>query len=58
MTRWFRVSASLSTAATSFLHAPHRDAGPVGDHRGHRLGVYAGEDERGLTLACLEFGLQ
>lgn len=38
-------------------HAPHRDAGPIGDHRSHRLGVYAGEDERGLALERLELGL-
>ena len=36
---------------------PYRDPGPVGDHCDHRLGVYAGEDDRSLTLERLQLGL-
>ena len=38
MTRWPRMSASLSTVSiSSFDHAADRDAGPVRDDRGDRL---------------------
>lgn len=39
-------------------HAPDRDAGPVGDHRGDRLGIDAGQDQRTLALHGLQLDLQ
>ena len=51
MTRWFSVSASLSTGLDLVLHHPaDRDAGPVRDHRGHGLLVDGREDQRRLAL--------
>ncbi|CRM86897.1 hypothetical protein [Pseudomonas sp. 22 E 5] len=39
-------------------HAAHRDAGPVGDHRGHGLVVHGRQDQRGFALQRSEALLQ
>ncbi len=51
MTRWPRVSARFSTVCDLVLHHPaDGNAGPVADHRGHRLLIDAGQNERRLAL--------
>ena len=39
-------------------HAAHRDAGPVGDHRGHGLVIHGRQDQRGFALQSGEALLQ